>query len=199
MRIKLFTFRYSASLGGFDDRPLTQFVRDKEIVAFGEHFFCVNELPHITSVLTWQDAVVREEDLEVARELRTHPPVDPSRVPIPAPQEKQRRRSRRNSAPDPTEGMDERERALFNTLREWHSARAKQEGVPPYLIFTNKHFAQTVTTRPDSPTALGNLHGVGVAKVTKYGKAVLEILSDAPSAEQLREPDAEEAHAQAPA
>ena len=33
MRVKLFTFRYSATLGGFDDSVLQDFVRDKEVVA----------------------------------------------------------------------------------------------------------------------------------------------------------------------
>jgi hypothetical protein len=58
MRVKLFTFRYSASLGGFEDSILQDFVRDKEVVAFREHFYTVNEVPHVTCVLTFQDAIV---------------------------------------------------------------------------------------------------------------------------------------------
>jgi len=199
MRIKLFTLRYTTSLGGFDDAPLTQFIRDKEVLAFREHFFTVNEVPHLTCVLSWQDAVVREEDLAMARELREHRPHDPSRAPIPPPEERHRRRSRRSGAPDPTEGLDERERALFNTLREWRARKANEEGVPPYLIFTNKHFGGRVSTKPDSPTALGHLHGIGAGKLKKYGKAVLEILNGAPPAEQAREQEAEEILAEAPA
>jgi len=33
MRAKILTLRYSASLGGFDDTPLVDFARDKEILA----------------------------------------------------------------------------------------------------------------------------------------------------------------------
>jgi len=58
MRVKLFTFRYSATLGGFDETPLAEFVRDKEVLAFREHFFSVNETPHLICVLVWQDAVM---------------------------------------------------------------------------------------------------------------------------------------------
>jgi hypothetical protein len=58
MRVQLFTFRYSATLGGFDDRPLAHFIRDKEVLSFREHFFCVNEVPHILCVVTWQDCLV---------------------------------------------------------------------------------------------------------------------------------------------
>jgi hypothetical protein len=38
MRIKLLTFRYSATLGGFDDTTLIEFTRDKKAIAFREHF-----------------------------------------------------------------------------------------------------------------------------------------------------------------
>ena len=39
MRVRIFTFRYSSTLGGFDDTPLTDFTRDKETLQFREHFF----------------------------------------------------------------------------------------------------------------------------------------------------------------
>jgi len=58
MRVKIQTFRYSATLGGFDDTPLVDFARDKEIVAFREHFYTVNEVPHLTCVVHYQDAIV---------------------------------------------------------------------------------------------------------------------------------------------
>jgi len=55
MRVKLLTFRYSAMLGGFDDTALTDFIRDKEVIAFREHFHCVNEVPHLSCVVHYQD------------------------------------------------------------------------------------------------------------------------------------------------
>ncbi|MFN0008281.1 MAG: hypothetical protein ACKVXR_10260 [Planctomycetota bacterium] len=50
MRVKLMTFRYSATLGGFDDTPLSDFARDKEVIAFRENFYVVNEVPHVTCI-----------------------------------------------------------------------------------------------------------------------------------------------------
>ena len=47
MRVKRLTFRYSSSLDGFDDTPLLEFTRDKEVLSFREHFFTVNDLPHL--------------------------------------------------------------------------------------------------------------------------------------------------------
>jgi hypothetical protein len=104
MRVRLFTFRYSASLGGFDDSPLEAFVRDREVVAFREHFYSVNEVPHVTCVVTYQDAVVPPEVLLAAAET-------PRRAQTPRSSP-----SRRNDdRPDPTADLSEPERALFNT------------------------------------------------------------------------------------
>ena len=52
MRVKLFTLRYSATLGGFDETPVAEFTRDKELLGFREHFFVVNEIPHLACVLS---------------------------------------------------------------------------------------------------------------------------------------------------
>jgi len=168
VRVKLFTFRYSATLGGFDESALQAFVRDKEVLAFREHFFCVNEVPHLVCVLTWQDAVVVEgtgsED-NGARGGRTGASgarPEPSR-----------------GRGDPTRGLDEPQRLSFNALREWRSAKAHEEGVPPFLIFTNRQLVEIVRSRPDSPNALSHLHGIGTGKVKRYGAEVLSLLRPA--------------------
>ncbi len=82
MRIKLFTFRYSSSLGGFDERALSHFIGDKEVLSFREHFFCVNDVPHLVCVVTWQEPVVNEEDLGHARELQRDRAPEPARQPL---------------------------------------------------------------------------------------------------------------------
>lgn len=165
MRIKLMTFRYSATLGGFDDTALVDFTRDKEVIAFREHFYLVNETPHLTCIVHYQDAVVPQVALDAAREIAPRPP----------PQQ-QPRFQRRDGAPDPCEGMSEPERALFNHLREWRAKQAHDEGLPPYLILTNRQLVALVRKRPESPTALGHIDGIGPGKVERYGAAILQRL-----------------------
>jgi hypothetical protein len=166
MRVKLLTFRYSATLGGFDDTPLTEFIRDKEVIAFREHFYTVNEVPHLSCIVHYQDAVVPQTVLDAAREI----PARAQRASGSRPFE------RKQGAPDPCEGLDESERALFNHLREWPSKQAHEEGVPPYVICTNKQLVAIVRQRPESPTALGHIEGFGPGKVDRYGKALLKAL-----------------------
>ena len=172
MRVKLLTFRYSATLGGFDDTALTDFTRDKEVIAFREHFYVVNEVPHLSCVVPYQDAVVPQAALAAAREI------------APRPQQTQAPRlQRRDGAPDPCEGMSESERALFNHLREWRAKQCREDGVPPYLLLTNRQLVEIVRRRPDSPTALGHIDGIGPGKVERYGAAILRcLLGSMPSA-----------------
>jgi hypothetical protein len=47
MRIKLFTLRYSPTLGRLDDTPLQDFLRDKTVLECRERFFRVDGVPHL--------------------------------------------------------------------------------------------------------------------------------------------------------
>ncbi len=170
MRIKLFTFRYSATLAGFDDEPLREFLRDKDALAFREHFFCVNEVPHIACVLLWQEPVVTREDAGGSR-CAAEAPRPAGRTPA----------ARGDDRQDPAAGLDERERTLFNALREWRARKAHDEGVPPYLVFTNRQFTRIVRKRPDTASALASIEGVGSGKVNRYGAEILAFF--APAAE----------------
>ncbi len=169
MRVKLLTFRYSASLGGFDDTPLLELLRDKELVAFREHFFEVNDVPHVTCVVTWDDAIVRERPVSVATMTAGSRPGH-GQTSHPAPE------------------LDATQRALFNSLREWRATTARAQGVPPFLVFTNRELAWIVTHRPESATALGHGPGIGPGKLRLYAEAVLQVLHGARTKESPSQP-----------
>ncbi len=58
---------------------------------------------------------------------------------------------------------------LFNALRDWRAERSKRDGVPPYLICTNKQLVAMIKARPRSLGKLGEIEGIGKAKLEKYG------------------------------
>lgn len=84
--------------------------------------------------------------------------------------------------------MTEAELPLFNTLRNWRTERSKREGVPPYVICTNRQLAAMVKARPQSLTRLADIQGFGKAKPEKYGRDILEILARAPANHQPARP-----------
>lgn len=157
MRVKVLTLQYAAALGGFDERPLADFVRDKEILAIREHFFSVHDLPHLACLITYQEPVL---------------PAATANGEASAP-----RSNGRAPPSDVTADLAPEERALFGTLREWRAARARKEGVPPYVLFTNRELVRIVKARPATPGALQALDGIGAGKVERYGKRILDLVN----------------------
>ncbi|MSP15191.1 MAG: hypothetical protein EXR73_01035 [Myxococcales bacterium] len=172
MRVRLLTFRYSATLGGFDDTPLVELLRDKELISFREHFFAVNEVPHLTCVVTWQEALVPTHRIGSGAAVGAVPSAAASgRTETAA-------RARFEPTPQghPAAELDEPQRLLFNSLREWRATTARAEGVPPFLVFTNRQLAWIATQRPESANSLANGHGIGPSKTRRYAEAVLRVL-----------------------
>jgi ATP-dependent DNA helicase RecQ len=163
MRVRVITLQYAPSLGGFDERPLSDFVRDKEILAVREHFFCVHDLPHLACLITYQASTATAS----------------SRTPDCKTTTKNGRG--RGDLDALLADLPEADRVLFGTLREWRAARARKDGVPPYVVFTNKELLAIVKARPQSPNALGSLEGIGPGKVERYGNALLGRLNGRPT------------------
>ena len=67
-------------------------------------------------------------------------------------------------------------RARFDALRNWRRDRAKEQGVPPYVIFQDKTLVEIALQEPRDFNALGRINGVGAGKLDRYGQAVLDAL-----------------------
>jgi superfamily II DNA helicase RecQ len=80
---------------------------------------------------------------------------------------------------DYREVLNESDFALFAKLRGLRKTLAEQEGVPAYALFTNEQLAVMVRNRVTSKAALGDIEGVGPARVEKYGDAFLKLLEEA--------------------
>jgi ATP-dependent DNA helicase RecQ len=68
---------------------------------------------------------------------------------------------------------------LFEALRAWRAAAAKEQGVPAYVIFHDATLRQIATQAPASLAALASVNGVGESKLAKYGDQILEVVSAA--------------------
>lgn len=65
---------------------------------------------------------------------------------------------------------------VFEALRAWRGARAKEQGVPAYVIFHDATLREIATVRPASLDELGGVGGLGEKKLATYGEGVLEVL-----------------------
>jgi ATP-dependent DNA helicase RecQ len=66
---------------------------------------------------------------------------------------------------------------VFEKLRAWRGASAKEQGVPAYVIFHDATLREIATLSPKTLDELGTVSGVGENKLAKYGQQILDALS----------------------
>jgi ATP-dependent DNA helicase RecQ len=66
---------------------------------------------------------------------------------------------------------------LFERLRAWRAATAKEEGVPAYVVFHDATLRQIALEKPATLAAVGGISGIGENKLRKYGQQVLDTLA----------------------
>ena len=103
----------------------------------------------------------------------------------PAPAARARARRRRGSAGTPANGggrvpaaatLDDGARRRFEALRAMRTELAREQSVPPYVIFHDATLAQIADGRPESLDDLAGISGVGGVKLERYGERVLATL-----------------------
>jgi len=82
------------------------------------------------------------------------------------------------TATDDALPSDGPERDLFEALREQRMALAKEQDVPPYVIFNDKTLRAMVEHRPATESEFRALHGVGDVKLDRYGDGFLSVIQD---------------------
>lgn len=148
MKLKVFTLRIDPATGRFDDRELSEFVETCDVLSVHEQFFVHETAP------TWALLVSYRELVRAGEKDRTAPG---------------RTDWRSELAPD-------RQR-LFDALRNWRNERAKREGRPAYVLFTNRQMAEIARRAPATLAALREIEGIGDAKSADWGEAVLALVA----------------------
>lgn len=84
---------------------------------------------------------------------------------------------------------------VFERLRAWRAATAKEQGVPAYVVFHDATLREIATEFPSSLAELAGVSGVGENKLAKYGQEILDTLADGrPDAEAGSDTSSIESH-----
>jgi ATP-dependent DNA helicase RecQ len=70
-----------------------------------------------------------------------------------------------------------KEQILFEKLRALRLSLARQEGVPPYIVFSDKSLTHMCMKKPQNREEMLKIMGVGEYKYEKYGELFLEVLT----------------------
>jgi ATP-dependent DNA helicase RecQ len=79
-----------------------------------------------------------------------------------------------------SEVLPEAAAAVFERLRAWRAAAAREQGgVPAYVIFHDATLRQIAVQSPSTLAELATVNGVGETKLNRYGQQILDLLADA--------------------
>lgn len=86
-------------------------------------------------------------------------------------------RREQTRAADPVEELDY-DSELFKLLQNKRKALADKAEVPPYIIFPNATLIEMAYYFPQQEDSLRTIHGIGDAKLDKYGPAFVKIIKN---------------------
>ena len=85
--------------------------------------------------------------------------------------------STESSSTDSTATNSSHNSALFEALRQLRLQFAKEESVPPYIVFTDRTLIDMCSKLPQNEDEMLNVSGVGQNKLKKYGQRFLQEIS----------------------
>jgi ATP-dependent DNA helicase RecQ len=104
MLTRVITLHVDEAVGGFDDTPLHDFLKDKDVLTIREHFFVRHDVPYLAMIVTYSVPPLASPAASAASVQQQEPSwrslVAPDEVP------------------------------LCNTLRDWRLERSKQVCAP---------------------------------------------------------------------
>jgi hypothetical protein len=162
--VKVFTMCFSDGVEGFDDDALRAFMADNEVVSLKERFFFKDSMPY------WSVMVVYRSGLGLTSQMEKEQGKEVSK------KDEYRSVLTKESMP------------LFNLLRQWRNTRARKDGYPPYIMFTNLQLAEIASLFPETLSQLSSVEGVGRAKLEKYGPEILKIVKTLKGQQESEKP-----------
>ncbi|MET0258880.1 MAG: RQC domain-containing protein, partial [Methylobacterium sp.] len=72
-----------------------------------------------------------------------------------------------------TDGLSGEASAVFEALRQERTRLAREQKIPPYMVFSDATLRAMAESRPSDPQALKSVPGVGMTKLERYGEVFL--------------------------
>lgn len=75
----------------------------------------------------------------------------------------------------PQEGLSDAQRLFYQRMREWRAGKAEEQGVPVFIVATNKLMRAIAIKMPVTLEALKDIKGFGKKKLERYGNEIVEM------------------------
>ena len=87
----------------------------------------------------------------------------------------------RRTTPEARALVSDEDAPLLSALKAKRRALAEAQGVPAYIVFTDRTLVEMAGRRPQSLDEMAGISGVGATKLDRYGAAFLEVILGAPA------------------
>lgn len=154
MRLRVITLKFDTSLGGFDERPLRALESAGTIQQVRELLLVHEGCPHLVCIV----ALPAAEPGELAASAG-------AKAPVP-----------RRRAEDPRQGLTQEDTRRFEVVRTWRALRAREQGLPPYALLTNRQVLAILAAAPKDTAALARVPGISEGWARLHGDELLEKL-----------------------
>jgi len=84
--------------------------------------------------------------------------------------------AKKSASSIPARQLDPSDRALFEALKAERMRLAKAEGVPAFVILGDRSLLDMVHLKPEARDQMMMVHGIGQAKLDKYGDVFLSVI-----------------------
>lgn len=143
-------------------RQVMNYLQLKEyLMVTTDEYAIVKLLPRAEAVLEGEETIM----MKLAREQER-----------PAGEEKMRKKKVRASEVFAGAEFNGEEEALFEKLRGLRTEIAREEKVPPYIVFSDKTLVHMCAVKPATRTQMLGVTGVGEFKYEKYGERFLDCI-----------------------
>jgi ATP-dependent DNA helicase RecQ len=102
---------------------------------------------------------------------------EPVRVLVPPPDAGQPRAHKKERQTSERELPDNVDSSLFESLRATRLDLARAKGVPAYVVCHDRTLLEIAAYKPTSIEALAGIHGMGPARIERYGEPFLATVS----------------------
>ncbi len=87
-------------------------------------------------------------------------------------------RSRGPKAAPAAADLEPAQAELFEALRAWRAAEAREQGVPAYIVFGDATLRGVAQARPTVIRELDGISGIGAKKLEAYGEKLLAVVAE---------------------
>lgn len=153
MNLKIFTMEFNALEGCFNDSEISCFLKDKVLISLDNYLIESGSKKYLTLVVTYSHS-----EIELLEDKST-------------------------KATNWEKLINESNTDFFTSLKNWRLEESKKQGLPLFIIFTNKQLADITTMVPETLNHLSQIDGIGPQKMKKYGEIILKLSKEFKSRE----------------